>query len=211
VSALRFGPAGGLPAGYARCEAGTVLMRGHRPNKAPDWFGPAVGRAGVHRFDVPLRTADDPGVCYLAPSLEGVLLERVIRDSTVNPLSHATMSREHAITAARLTRDLVLIDLLATLWTVHGVQMPEVAAVPPYGATQQLAQQLTHLTLPQADGAVLWPDGIAYGSRFGAAHECIALWDRAAAALEWGETVSLGVDRNALALACTRLGIGLRE
>jgi len=156
VSALRCGPAGGLPAGYARCEAGTVLMRGHSPSKAPDWFGPAVTRADVRRFDVPLRTADDPGVCYLAPSLEGVLLERVIRDSTVNPLSHATMSREHAITAARLTRDLVLIDLLA-------------------------------------------------------AHECIALWDRAAAALAWGETVSLGADRNALALACTRLGIGLRE
>ncbi len=211
MSALRFGPAGGLPAGYARCEAGTTLMRGHSPNKAPDWFGPAVGRVGVHRFDVPLRTEDDPGVCYLAPSLEGVLLERVIRDSTINPLSHATLSREHAITAARLTRDFVLIDLLATPWTVHGVQMHAVAAVPPYGATQQLARQLTRLTLPQPDGTAMCPDGIAYGSRFGAAHECIALWDRAATALAWGETVSLGADRNALALATTRLGVGLRE
>ncbi len=160
---------------------------------------------------MPARTDDEPGVCYLAPALEGVLLERVIRDVVINPLSHATLSRQHSITTARLTRDLILIDLLVAPWTVHGVQMHEVTAVPPYDATQQLARQFAQQNHTHVNGSALVPDGIAYGSRFGAAHECIALWDRAATALEWGATESLGADRLALAASCLRLGIGLRD
>lgn len=210
MSALLFGPAGGLPAGYARCLAGTTLLRGHTPGRVPDWFGPRVGGAGVGRFDLPMRAAaTDPGVCYLAPALAGVLLERVIRDVSRPVLSLATMLREHAVTSVTLNRDLVLVDLLSTPWTVHGVQMSEITGPPPYRATQQIAARLAMVPYSTSGGASALPDGIAYGSRFGAAHECIALWDRAASALTWGHAVRLGDDRAALASACMQLGIGL--
>lgn len=205
-----FGPAGGLPPGFARCIAGTTLLRGHSPGKAAAWFGPAVGRAGIGRFDVPERTtASDPGVCYLAPTLTGVLVERVIRDAPRPVLSLARLQRNHAVTEAILNRDIVLIDLLATPWTVHGVQVHELTAPPPYRDTQRLAFRFSQLQIDFPGSPPRWPDGIAYGSRFGAIHECIALWDRAADALDWGPGSVLGTDRSAVATACNQLGIGL--
>ena len=52
-------------------------------------------------------------------------------------------------------------------------------------------------------------DGIAYGSRFGSAAVCVALWDRARGALTWGPSAPFEADMPALAAACERLGIGL--
>jgi hypothetical protein len=121
-----------------------------------------------------------------------------------------TLSEAHAVTSAHLLRDLILIDLLAAPWTVHGVQIPLVTAVPPYTGTQPLARQLARDPVRGMGGPAVWPDGILYGSRFGAAHTCVALWDRAASAVAWGPTAPLGADRDTLARACTRLGIGLR-
>lgn len=216
MSALLFGPDGGVPPGYARCPAGTILLRGHSPDKLPDWFGPAVGTAGTNRFDWPFRNAGDPGVCYLAPQLTGVLLERVIRDVPRRVLSVAQLDADHAVTTVRLTRDLLLVDLLSAAWTVHGVQVATITAPPPYGETQRLAERLHGLLaldrrhLGTAVGLrALLPDGIAYGSRFGALHECLALWDRARGALVWGDTAPFSADRAALAHACQQLGIGL--
>ena len=209
MSALHFGPAGNVPAGYARVMAGTVLLRGHSSDKAPNWFSPAVDAAGRGRFDLPVRFHDDPGVCYLAPKLEGVLLERVIRDVVRSPMSRRTLAREHAITQVRLTRDLMCFELLSAAWTAHGVQMSVLTALPPYEATQGLARKLVSTTGLLPNGDPLVADGIAYGSRFGAAHECLAIWDRAADALTWGATRPLGDDPQELTRACEQLGIEL--
>ena len=169
-----------------------------------------MGERGTNRFDLPYREREsDPGVCYLASTLDGVLLERVIRDAR-RDVSVATLQTRHALAHFVTTRDILLIDLLVAPWLRHGVQVCEVAAAPPYYATQQLAARLVLLA---PDGAAAsppaLPDGILYGSRFSAPIECIALWDRAAGALEWKQTMSLGDDRTALAAACLRLGIGL--
>lgn len=217
MSALLFGPDGGVPPGYARCPAGTILLRGHSPDKLPDWFGPAVGTAGANRFDWPFRTVGDPGVCYLAPQLTGVLLERVIRDVPRRVLSVAQLDVDHAVTTVRLTRDLLVVDLLSAAWTVHGVQVATITAPPPYGETQRLAERLHGLLALDPRSAMgppgrvrrFRPDGIAYGSRFGTAHECLALWDRARGALVFGDTAPISADRAALAHACQQLGIGL--
>jgi len=156
----------------------SLLLRGHRPARAPDWFGPAIGADGVNRFDLPhRRTARELGICYLSPSLEGVILETVVRDARSRVLSVATLRRDHVVTAVRTTRDLLLIDLMVAPWTVHGVQA----------------------------------DGIIYSSRFAPAFECLALWDRAVDALEWGSSEPLGADGRALAAVCNRLGIGLMK
>lgn len=189
------------------------MLRGHTPGRDPAWFGPAIGRPGMGRFDWPHREQGNPGICYVAPRLTGVMLERVIRDAAIPVLSVARLDEAHAITTVRCKRDLLLVDLLVTPWTIHQVQVATITAPPPYDETQHLATRLAQIRLP---ALALWglptlrPDGIAYGSRFGAAHECFALWDHAADALEWGDTAPFSADREALAHACLALGIGLR-
>lgn len=210
MSAFRFGPEAGLPAGFAVCPAGMALLRGHSPGRVPWWFGPAVGERGTNRFDLPMRErASDPGVCYLSTTLDGVLLERVIRDAR-RDLSRATLQARHAVTTCVTTRDLLLVDLFFAPWIPHGVQIGDVAARPPYTVTQRLAARLAVLTPDgSAESPPARPDGILYGSRFGASIECVALWDRAADALKWGASAALGEDHRALSEACLRLGIGL--
>jgi hypothetical protein len=208
VGGFTFGPDAGLPAGYARCVAGTVLWRGHTPGRAPDWFGPAVGAAGSNRFDAPVRAAGDPGTCYLAEGLEGVLLERVLRDRYATFVSRRTLDREHAVARARVERDLVCIDLLVAL-TVHGLELADIAAppvpraVPRYPRTQQLAARWAVAAHPVP------VDGIVYGSRFGPAAACLALWNRARTALAWQPSQPFDADMPALLAACGRLGLGL--
>lgn len=201
---LLFGADGGLPPGYVRFLAGTPLLRGHSPDKQPDWFGPAIGAAGTNRFDVPVRTtAADPGTCYLARSLQGVLLERVLRGVWRPVLSRRSLSQQHAITSARVTRDLVLIDLCLTMITVHQLDLHDISEPPPYARTQALAQSWAAQATP------VRVDGILYASRFAPSARCLAVWDRAAGALQWGSTERLGARVDRLARACQRLGIGL--
>ena len=211
MTGFAFGPDARLPAGYARCAAGTVLYRGHAPGRSADWFGPAVGAPGTNRFDVPLRrTAADPGTCYLAERIDGVLLERVLRGVWRPIISRRTLSRDHALATAHVDRDLVLLDLMVALSTVHGLELADVSAppipraVPAYPRTQALAEQWATASHP-----VPRLDGIVYGSRFGPAAACVALWDRARDALTWGPSAPFEADMTALAAACERLGIGL--
>jgi hypothetical protein len=199
------------PAGYTVIAADTALLRGHHPDRDPAWFGPEVGRNCTQRFDLPHRArAEDPGICYFATSLECVLLERVLRDVMRPVISIATVRHRHALSQARTTRALLLFDLVTTPWTVWGVQLSDLAARPPYGATQVLAMRLASVA-PIAYGGETTraADGILYASRFGAGHTCIALWDRAAPALDWRPLGPLDSDLNALAGAASTLGVGL--
>lgn len=210
MSAPSIGADGALPAGFVRCAKGTLLWRGHSPLLTPDWFGPEVGMAGSNRFDLPFRAqASDPGVCYLAPTLMGVLVERVLRDVWRDALSITVLQNNHAVTAALVVRDLFLIDLQTTAWTIYGLQAPELTERPPYRATQEIAKQLAAVIGKHPGGDAFTPDGILYGSRFGVGIECVALWDRARDSLAWQATARLGEDSSALMSACERLGVGL--
>lgn len=212
MSAVAHGPAGGLTAGYARVRAGTRLLRGHTPGRRPDFFGPDLGRPGTQRFDLPhRRSAADPGTCYLALSLEGVLLERVVRDFARPTYSLSALAARHALVEVRPARDLVLVDLVATPTTVYGVQAAEITApprtdaapgMPPHPVTQALAARW-------AADAPADVDGILYSSRFGSRWLCAALWDRARDALVWGASAALTDDPVALDAACEALGLGL--
>jgi hypothetical protein len=217
VSGLVFGPDGGLPAGYARWPVGTAFHRGHTPGRSPVWFGPAPGTWGSNRFDPPHpRTARDPGVCYLAATLVGVLLERVLRGVALPAVARRTLATQHAVTGAVLARDLVVVDLVLAL-SVHGLELADVAAPPlltpgtspRYPRTQALAGTWATANRdrrhPVPGGRV---DGIAYVSRFGPAAHCLALWDDAADALRWGKTTPLGAAAG-IDAACEALGIGV--
>jgi hypothetical protein len=213
---IAFGPAGSLPAGYARVPTGTVLLRGHDPAWPPDFFGPPPGARGTQRFDVPRQPPTGGlGTCYLAFTLEGVLLERVVRDFPRPTYSAAALARRHALASAALTRDVVLLDLVVAL-AAHGLQAAQIVTPPllpptdpppsdflPYPTTQSLAT--TWQTAPHPVPV----DGILYGSRFGGAHLCVALWEAARLAVAWRGSGPLGADLDAVATALRMLGMGL--
>ncbi len=209
------GPAAGLPAGYATWASGASLLRGHSPLSSPNWYGPAIGATGTNRFDLPTpRAATDPGVCYVAASLTGVLHERVFRGVNQPVVSRRTMSAQHAVCDVASTRDLVLIDLVAGL-SVHRLQLHDITAPPvvlppgslPYPATQGLvgswAATNARRGFPVPGGRV---DGILYVSRFGANEYCLAIWDVAAPFVSWRTSQLLGAHAQ-LATACGALGV----
>jgi hypothetical protein len=184
------------------CPAGTLLFRGHTLGLSPNWFGPAIGKTGSGRWDVPFRGPGDPGVCYLAPTLEGALLERVIRD-VWRPEVHLTSTMKHGLSRCVTTRDLLLFDLLQAHYTIYEFEISDITQ-DSYAVTQAWAQTRAQQTVPVA------ADGIAYGSRFSVSTECIALWDRAANALDWiGTPEPFGTDVDELDAVCTRLGLTL--
>lgn len=215
MTSIDFGPNAGLPAGYARWNAGAILLRGHSPTLSANWFGPALGALGGNRFDAPRpRTSSDPGVCYIAEGLGGVLHERVFRGVVVPQLSRATLSAAHAVTDVTLGRDLILIDLVVAI-AVHGLQLSDTTAPPlvsphaplRYPATQGMAGAWAATNaaagFPVPGGQV---DGILYVSRFGPADRCLALWDVAVSALSWGSAQPLG-GHVQLTAACGMLGV----
>lgn len=215
MTSIDFGPNAGLPAGYARWNAGATLLRGHSPGNSANWFGPALGSLGTNRFDPPRpRTSTDPGVCYIAEALTGVLHERVFRGVMVPQVSRATLSASHAVTDVTLNRALILIDLVAAI-AVHGLQLSDTTAPPlisphaplRYPATQGMAGAWAATNgssgFPVPGGQV---DGILYVSRFGPVDRCVALWDVAQSALTWGAAQSLGGHLQ-LTAACGMLGV----
>lgn len=217
------GPSGGLPAGFARVLVGARVLRRHRPGQTPDWFGPPIGTLGENRFDPPHpRRPVDPGVCYLAEQLGGVIHEGVLRGSRHRALSRRTLSAHHAVSEAVLSRDLVVIDLVHEPG-VHGIELADLAQRPDLGAklmapkglvyrhTQALAgtwlARNASATFPVSGGTV---DGILYVSRFAPAQRCLALWQGAADALEWTATTLLG-DHAALDSTLAAIGVGLLD
>lgn len=151
---------------------------------------------------MPLRGPTDPGVCYLAPTLEGALLERVIRN-VWRPEVHLNTVMKHGLSRCRTTRDLRLFDLLQAHYTIYEFQISEIT-LDSYDTTQAWAQQQAQVTDPFPAA------GIAYGSRFSISTECIALWNRGEDALNWlGTPEPFGTDVDELEAACTRLGLTL--
>lgn len=229
LSPFRFGYDGGVAPGLVRCDGGTVLLRAHDATRNPVWFGPSPGGVGTERYDQPRRVGAAPGTCYLAPSLEAVLLETVVRDELadlergepatlsmdmITTTSHGT---PRALSRAVVTRPLVLVDLVVAVWSVHRYRVDELMAVPRvvpglptrYPQTQAVAADLAARYGPLSPGGSP-ADGILYVSRFAPAFPCVALWDHADAALRWGAAPSaMDADLPALMTALDALGIGL--
>ncbi len=213
---IQFGPSAGLPAGFAQWQSGSVLLRGHSPSLAANWFGPAQGTLGTNRFDPPrARTSSDAGGCYLAEGLIGLMHERVFRGALLPQVSRANLSAHHAVTEATLTRDVVLIDLVVAI-AVHGLQLSDITAPPllaphaplRYPATQGMAGAWAAINASAgfagAPGGQV--DGILYVSRFGPSERCVMLWDLASSALRWGSAQPLG-SHPGLSAACGALGV----
>jgi RES domain len=143
------------------------------------FFGPAAGDLPTGRFDSPDGAFR---VCYLADTVEAAFAESLLRLAAAPPtpaaprfLHESTIrARAWAWTSAR--RALSLIDLsdgrgLAAL-NVTGA----LTAADAHAPARALSAQL-HATLP-------FSDGLLYRTRHAPEHTAVALWDRAADALE---------------------------
>lgn len=152
----------------------------HDPRKGkgdPRWFGPAPGERPGGRFDDPRRpeaaTIATFGVCYLGISREAAFAESFLRRPDVTSIDRATVGARHMASLVTM-RPLRLAALLG----------PGLKAV---GATAAVS----HGPQPVARrwARALWehpsrPDGIACHCRHDDGEVAIALFDRAADALE---------------------------
>ncbi|MFZ3482116.1 RES family NAD+ phosphorylase [Sphingomonas sp. 3-13AW] len=155
--------------------AGTVFHRIHRLIHDPVFFGPS----GLE----PELRYDDPGgvykLLYLARELETSFGETLVRVPTVTDvLSTDVAARARSELKARRTLHLYPLDDAGL--SAHGLTLADVLG-DNYATTWGLSAYIHANTLA---------DGIAYTSRFNAG-KCVALFDRAANALD--KTSVLGV------------------
>jgi hypothetical protein len=168
-------------------EAGTLLYRIHRRELDPLWFGPAPGSPPRNRFDDPGPGAgplEAPGrdasfaergyrICYFGRSPEAAFAETFLRRPPVRLVSRAFVDTR-GIAAFALSRALRVARL-------HG---PALAVL---GATAAVSSGPHDVA--RAWARALWahpsaPDGLEYRCHHDDAELAVALYDRAADAVE---------------------------
>jgi hypothetical protein len=173
-----------LPLPARTLRVGTVLHRIHRLIHDPVFFGPE-GTAPERRYDDPAGTYK---TLYLARTLETCFGETLVRVPTVTDvLSSDVLARARSELVA--TRALRLYPLVDSGLSAHGLTLADVVGAN-YRRTWALGAWIHAETRA---------DGILYTSRFNAG-ACIALFNRAASAVAYGEvtgvplTPELGAD-----------------
>lgn len=156
---------------------GTVLHRIHRNDKGPIFFGPP-GDKPEQRFDSPDASYK---VLYLALALETSFGEVFVR-KPANRYVFASEVRRRARSEPGLTRPLNLYPLDSAVLSALGVTLADVTG-DAYAKTWALSARIHAET--QADG-------IRYPSRFNTG-PCIALFDRASAAVRTGNTLGVPI------------------
>lgn len=169
-----------------RINAGGRLHRIHRAALDPIFFGPA-GSAPESRFDSPDGSYK---VLYAARSLETAFGETLVRVPQVPYVLSSTVEarvRSELVT----TRVLRLYPLLDAGVSAHGLSFSDLHGSA-YARTWEISDHIHRTTTA---------DGILYTSRFDNQH-CIALFDRAAAAIDVTSTTKVPISpSDATALA----------
>jgi RES domain len=173
--------------------AGTAVVRIHSVGRDPRFFG----RTGQGRFDAP---AASYGVCYCGLDDAAAFVETILRDQDLGGIALDDLV-SHSIADGTLTRPARLVAfggtglrrLRATAGTLH--------------ATHRVTQAWSHS---------LWahphqPDGIRYRSRFDDDQHCVALFDRAAAALRFTASAPLPAVPLRLGALLDRYGLALYD
>ncbi|HEX8693746.1 MAG TPA: RES family NAD+ phosphorylase [Longimicrobium sp.] len=175
--------------------AGESLHRIHRGEHGAIWFGPAPGRPPEFRFDAP---RGEYRVCYLGATPEASFVETFLRWPARRFIAMEELAARSLATVAVL-RDLRLVSL-------HGPALVRM------GATAEAASG--DYALSRAWALALWehpsaPDGIAYRCRHDDSVFAIALYDRAAAAIEPRSSTPLDRQLTLLGRLARRYGFGM--
>lgn len=152
-------------------RAGSGLWRVHRAARPAEWFGPAPGEPPSNRFDAP---RGEYRICYFGDSPEVSFAETLIRQPRSRLIQRRQLE-ERCVSRIPLRRDLRL-----ACFHGPGLVRLEVGADVAHGQPYDRCQEI---------GAMLWAhrdllDGIEYRSRWDNDRLCVALFDRAADALD---------------------------
>lgn len=150
--------------------AGTPLVRIHEVTRHPHYFGPPASPR--HRFDDPEGAF---GVCYLALDDAGAFVETYLRAQDLRAIARADLALG-ALADGTLQRAVRLVEFA-------GAGLVQLAV--PAGtvhATYRVTQAWARAFWSHPDAA----DGMLYRSRFDDDCRCVALFDRASAALTIG-------------------------
>jgi hypothetical protein len=167
-------------------RAGAVMTRIHRSGTTEPFFGPKPGVLPTHRFHDPHGKFR---VCFLGESASASFAETFMRNPPIRIVTRTELEQRH-LTTVRLRYDLRLVKLHG-----EGLARTECTAeitscTPPYAEPQSLSR-------------ALWahpdqPDGIQYRCRHDNGLLAIALYHRAAGALDLLHTEALLADRTRL-------------
>lgn len=176
---------GALPARLTALMVGrgTTVTRIHRSASIEPFFGPRPGDPPAHRFDDPLG---EFRVCYLGEHASASFVETFLRNPPVRIVTRAELAKR-TLSTFRLTREVRLVKLHGKGLAFHGCTADMTSSPPPYTESQEFSR--TVWDHPDR------PDGIQYRCRHDNALLAIALYDRAAAALEEIATEHLVADR----------------
>jgi hypothetical protein len=174
--------------------AGTTLTRIHFDGTPEPFFGPAAGDPPTQRFHDPLGKFR---VCFLGENATASFVETLLRKPPVRLVTRDELSPRR-LTTFRLRRGLNLVSLYGSGLARLGCTADITSSLPPYEGPQQMARALWE----HADR----PDGLSYLCRHDNALFALALFDRAADALEFVRTEQLVGDRVRLLAWSDRYG-----
>jgi hypothetical protein len=153
------------------------------------------GRTGRNRFDDPKRSF---GVCYLSRSLEGAFAETCLRAVGAQFVALSFL-QARSVTTLAASRPLRLV-------AVHGAGLAAIGTTSAVsGGDHALAQAWAWAIHEHPDA----PDGLIYRANHDNGELCVALFDRASAALGPAGVEPLVADRRRLGLLLARYGVGL--
>jgi len=164
-------------------RAGTVMTRIHWSETTEPFFGPKPRTPPTHRFHDP---RGEFRVCFLVESASASFAETFLRNPPVRIVTRVELERRH-LTTVRLRYDVRLVQLHSEGLARTGCTADISSSTPPYTEPQRLSRELwAH---PDR------PDGIQYCCRHDNGLLAIALYHRAAGALDVFETEALVADR----------------
>lgn len=177
--------------------AGSRIARVHWKGSVEPYFGPTPPDPPSHRFHDPLGVFR---VCFLGESDTAGFVETFLRKPPTRIITLDELSQRR-LARVGVRRELRLVSLYGKDLGRLGCTAEVTSSKPPYAEPQQLSRELWE----HADR----PDGIKFLCRHDNALAAIAVYDRAADALEILSTEDLPADRTRLLAWRARYGFDI--